>query len=71
MAVTRCRLAFLDEPAWGLTRAERRRLQSFLDMFLADMSRIWITHEPEMVPYTPAAEVTIADGSVIVKPTPA
>jgi energy-coupling factor transporter ATP-binding protein EcfA2 len=67
MAVTHCRLAFFDEPAWGLTGVERGQLYGFVDAFLGDMTRIWITHEPDSVPYRPEAIATIADGRVMVE----
>jgi energy-coupling factor transporter ATP-binding protein EcfA2 len=67
MALTGCRLAFFDEPAWGLTRHEQERLLAFVDRFLGAMVRIWITHETDRVPYVPQAIVRIADGRVTVE----
>ena len=67
MGITDCALAFFDEPAWGLTAAERRLLYEFVDRFLDGMTRVWITHEPESVPYAPEAVIKIAGGQVRVQ----
>lgn len=67
MALTGCRLAFFDEPAWGLTQHEQERLLAFVDRFLGGMVRIWITHETDRVPYVPEAIVRIVGGQVTVE----
>ncbi len=67
MAVTDCRLAFFDEPTWGLTSVEQERLLAFVDRFLGGLVRIWITHETEYVPYQPEAIVRIVDGRISVE----
>jgi energy-coupling factor transporter ATP-binding protein EcfA2 len=66
MAITKCRLVFLDEPAWGVTRAERGHLHQAIARFLGDATKLWITHEPESVPYEPDVVIRIEGGKVLV-----
>lgn len=66
VVISSCQLAFLDEPFWALTDKEQSILQGFVDDFLGNAIRVWITHEPECLRIVPGATARIVDGQVSV-----